>query len=98
MNLFVGLLITIFTWVVFTTLNEIKVAGGDGDSEEASTNGCCGNGSCGKSVPDNVFWWVTLIVCIFFTFAVLFKFYEEFTSPGSSLPGGIPVPDMLGSI
>jgi hypothetical protein len=97
MKLPVGIVLTIFIWMVFATLHELKEAGGNKEGE-ASINGCCGTGECGKSVPDTVFWWGTLIISIFLTFAVLFKVYENFTSPGSSLPGGIPVPDILDNI
>ena len=70
MNLFAGLLITIFAWAVFATLVEIKSAGGNTDGSQSS-NGCCGDGMCGKNLRDNTFYWTTLIVSIFFTLAVL---------------------------
>lgn len=91
MNLIVGLLITIFIWLAFSVQAELAVA-------NDASKGCCSTSDCGVNIKDKIFYWLTLVVAIFFTLAVSFSVFENVTSPGTKLPGGIPVPQILDNI
>ncbi len=88
MNLLTGIVAAIFAWVVFSSLNQLKIAG--------DKKGCCGDGSCGKGRIDNLLFYSNLTIAVVLTLGVLFKVYEKSVSPGSSLPGGAKVPNILG--
>ena len=88
MNLLTALIATIFAWVVFASLNELKIAG--------DRQGCCIDGSCGKGRIDNLLFYSNLTIAIVLTLGVLFEILRESTSPGTKLPGGFKIPDILG--
>ena len=90
MNLLVGIITTVFLWAIFSSFNQLKIAG--------DKKGCCTDGSCGKGYVDNFLFYTNLVIAIILTLGVLFKIFEEVASPGSSLPFGIPVPQILDNI
>ena len=91
MNLLVGIITTVFLWSIFSSFNQLKIAG--------DSKGCCTDGTCGKGYVDNFLFYTNLVLAIILTLGVLFKVFEDFVvSPGSSLPGGIPIPQILDNI
>ena len=88
MNLLTGIIATVFAWVVFSTLNQLKIAGDKG--------GCCRDGSCGKGKIDNLLFYSNLTIAVVLTLGVLFGILEKSTSPGTRLPTGHKLPDILG--
>ena len=88
MNLLTGIIAAVFACVVFSSLNELKIAG--------DKKGCCTDGSCGKGRIDNLLFYSNLTIAIVLTLGVLFDILRESTSPGTKLPGGYKIPDILG--
>ena len=90
MNFSMGLVLSVLFWILFSSLQEAKDA--------HNNNGCCQAGKCGKSQFDTFLYWTTMAIAIILTLGVLFEVYDRMTSPGSSLPGGFDVPDILGNL
>ena len=90
MNFLMGLVLTVLFWILFSSLQEAK------DSDKP--NGCCNDSTCGKSQFDTFLYWTTMAIAIILTLGVLFEVYDRMTSPGTKLPGGFDVPDILGNI
>ena len=61
MNILFALLVAVFSWIVFASMNSLASADG----------GCCKDNSCGTSFFDHVLWWINLFVSIVFTSYVL---------------------------
>ena len=61
MNILLALLVAIFSWIVFASMNSLASADG----------GCCKDNSCGKSFFDGVVWWINVFIASLFTLYVV---------------------------
>jgi hypothetical protein len=86
MKLPVAIVLAIFSWIVFATLNELTSANND----------CCKTNTCGQSIFTKVLYFSDLFVAIILTLGVLFEVYDKSTD-SMTLPFGIPMIDILGA-
>ena len=79
-NVLYAMFLAIVSWMVFGSMNELTLA-----HEE---NGCCGDGTCGKSKFTGMIWWANLMIAILATVVALHG-VAKMTPQGRMLP---PIP------
>ena len=72
-NVLYAMFLAIVSWMVFGSMNELTLA-----HEE---NGCCGDGTCGKSKFTGMIWWANLMIAILATVVALQRRCQD-DSPG----------------
>ncbi len=87
MKLPLAIVLAIFMWIVFSSLNELTLANDD----------CCKSNSCGKSIFTKILYFSALAVAIILTLGIGFEVYDKSTN-ATTLPLGIPIFDILGAI
>ena len=65
-SLILAIVISISSWIAFSTLNELTSA----------NNNCCKSNSCGTSFFDRIFWWSNLMISLASTIFVLYSVYD----------------------